>query len=90
MKIVINKCFGGYGLSKEAYKKLGIKWDGFGYKFIDDRSNPRLVKVVEQLGNKASGALAELKVVEIPDDISWEIDDYDGIESIDEVHNSWD
>lgn len=28
MKVVINKCYGGFGLSKEAYKFLGLKWTG--------------------------------------------------------------
>lgn len=27
MKVVINKCYGGYGLSKKAYEFLGIEWD---------------------------------------------------------------
>ena len=31
MKVVINKCFGGFGLSKEAYKFLNIPWDGYGF-----------------------------------------------------------
>jgi hypothetical protein len=31
MKVVINRCHGGFGLSKEAYDFLGFKWDGFGY-----------------------------------------------------------
>ena len=29
------------------------------------------------------------KIIEIPDDIEWEIDNYDGIESIHEKHRSW-
>jgi len=28
-------------------------------------------------------------VVDIPDDIEYEIDDYDGIESVHEAHRSW-
>ena len=28
MKIAINRCFGGFGLSKAVYKELGIKHDG--------------------------------------------------------------
>lgn len=28
MKIVINRCYGGFGLSEAAYDKLGIGWDG--------------------------------------------------------------
>jgi uncharacterized protein with von Willebrand factor type A (vWA) domain len=89
MKIVINKCYGGYGLSKEAYKELGIKWDNYGYEYEDDRSNPDLIKVVEKLGRKANGALAELQIVEIPDNVEYEINEYDGIESVHEVHRSW-
>ena len=30
-----------------------------------------------------------MKVVEIPDDISWEISDYDGWETVEEIHRSW-
>ena len=32
---------------------------------------------------------AELKIVEVPDDVVWEIDEYDGLESISEVHRRW-
>ena len=89
MKVVINKCFGGFGLSKEAYKFLNIPWDGYGYEFMKDRSNPALVKCVEALGDKASGELSRLKVVEIPDDVEWEVDEYDGVEWVTEKHRKW-
>ncbi len=89
MKIVINKCFGGYGLSKEAYEYMGLDWDDYGYEFDDDRTNPKLVECVEALGEKASGDFASLTVVEIPDDVEWFIDEYDGIESIHEKHRVW-
>jgi hypothetical protein len=46
--------------------------------------------VVEALGDSASGDFAALKVVEIPDDVEWEIHDYDGKESVRERHRSWD
>ena len=89
MKVVINKCFGGYSLSEEAYKFLNIPWDGYGYEFIEDRSNPALVKCVEALGKNASGELSSLKVVEIPDDVEWEINEYDGLESVVGQHREW-
>ena len=89
MKVVINVCFGGFGLSKEAYAELGKKWDGCGYDFEEDRTNTELVRVVEKLGDCASGELAQLKVVEIPDDIEWEIGEYDGAEHIAEKHRTW-
>lgn len=89
MKIVINKCFGGYGLSEEAYKYLGLEWDGGGFAFDRDRTNLQLIECVEALGEKANGRFARLKVVEVPDDINWCISEYDGIERVEETHRSW-
>lgn len=92
MKIVINKCFGGFGLSQEAilrYTELkGIKYDDFS-RYDVDRSDPILVQIVEEMGSRSWSPFAELKVVEIPDDVEWVIEDYDGIESIHEVHRVW-
>lgn len=53
------------------------------------RDDPHLVQVVEELGAKASGECAKLKIVKIPDDVKWEISEYDGMESVEEVHRSW-
>jgi hypothetical protein len=55
----------------------------------DDRSDPLLIQVVEELGAEASGKMANLQIVEIPDGIEYEIDEYDGIETIREKHRSW-
>lgn len=88
MKIVINCEYGGYELSEEAYRELGLKWDGYGYAFNNDRANPKLVDVVEKLGDRA-GHLADLKVVEIPDGVEWEIKEYDGMEWVSEKHRTW-
>jgi hypothetical protein len=89
MKIVINKCYGGYGLSEKAYAALGLKWDDYGFAYEDDRANPKLVEVVEKLGDAASGYCSRLEIVEIPDDVVWEIDEYDGMEMIRETHRTW-
>lgn len=89
MKVVINKCFGGFSLSEEAYEFLGLEWDGHGYGYNDDRTDERLVECVEKLGEKSFGDFARLEVVEIPDGAEWYIDDYDGIETIREVHRTW-
>lgn len=53
------------------------------------RDDPILIKVVEELGKEANGRCAELKIVEIPDGVEWEIDEYDGVESVEEKHRSW-
>ena len=92
MKIAINKCYGGFGLSKKAYEFLGMEWDGYGLDFNshEKRNNPKLIECIETLGSYvASGECAEIKIVEIPDDVSWEIEEYDGIEWVAESHRIW-
>jgi len=53
------------------------------------RDDPCLVQVVEQLGAVANGRCADLKVVEIPDDVNWYIEEYDGREWVAERHRTW-
>ena len=91
MKVVINTCWGGFSLSKKAYEFLGLKWDGYGYEYSrdDKRTDPKLVECVETLGAESGGKYGSLKVVEIPDDIEWEIHNYDGKESVVEKHRVW-
>lgn len=140
MKVVINNCFGGFGLSliaqkrlmelkgKEVYfyKQTKYSWqDGFNqytkmtdltmkdlfvvstnkdlgeqtesipneaYVWVEDnleRTDNDLIQVVQELKAKASGNYASLKIVDIPDDVEWYIDEYDGIETIEEKHRSW-
>ena len=85
VKIVINRCYGGFGLSEKAMKFLGIgsEWPDIA------RNDPKLVECVEKLGEEANDTCAELKVVEIPDDVNWEIGEYDGLEWVEEVHRRW-
>jgi hypothetical protein len=143
MKIVLNKCYGGFSISRKAaefmvergskqateeladwkqrqgwleyYKEHGTfpnvcpllergsleisaKYDKearfFGYGYSDNftgynRSDPDLVAAVEALGADANGEHASLRVVEIPDGIEWDIDNYDGVETAHELHRSW-
>ncbi len=54
------------------------------------RDDPHLVAMVKKLGSKkASGEYSELKIVEIPDGVNWEIGEYDGMETVEESHRSW-
>ena len=82
MKIVLNKCYGGYSLSPQAYKYLGKEWDDYGFDFENDRTNTKLIECVEKLKDEASGLCANLKVITIPDDNYYKIDEYDGYETI--------
>ena len=101
MKIAINTEYGGFSVSKAVYKELGFKWDGYGYLDNEDfgiksdkldawRADPRLIAAIEKLGvNKASGDMAQIAIRDIPDGTDWEINDYDGMESIHEAHSIW-
>jgi hypothetical protein len=90
VEVVINTCYGGFCLSKKAYEELGIKWDSYGFKYSEDRTNPELIRVVKKLGKDADGECAELKIVKIPNDIEWFIEEYDGNEWVSEKHRIWD
>jgi hypothetical protein len=60
--------------------------------FNDDeieRDDIILIKTIEELGEKANGFCSNLKIVEIPDDVDWVIEDYDGLEWVAEKHRTW-
>lgn len=135
-KVILNKCFGGFGLSKEAYelyaKKKGIsvfhyiqenlKKEIYTYATDDNRTfdfyftkdfgdnvyisnedfkkyflnldenfreDKTLIEVVEELGEKANTFYSNLKIVEIPDDLDYVIDNYDGIETLHQKVQEW-
>lgn len=101
MKVLLNRCYGGFSISEDAARKLvltkcphrelpeipGEKFYGGGHRDKSARSCEFLIALAEQ--EDISGELAKLKVVEVPDGINWEIDDYDGIETVEEDHRRW-
>jgi hypothetical protein len=89
MKVVINSCFGGFGLSKEAVQVL-VSRGGIEPGSCDgSRSDPLLVQVIEEMGKAANGPHAKLRIVEVPDHVQWEIEEYDGFEHVAERHRTW-
>ncbi len=54
-----------------------------------DRDDPVLVQVVRELGEEANTRYASLKIVEIPADVEWKIEEYDGLEWVAEKHRTW-
>ncbi len=87
-RIVINACFGGFGLSTAAHKMLK-KLGAPDVEWRENRDHPLLVRVVDELGEAASDNIAKLKIVEIPDGVEWHIEEYDGNEWIAENHRTW-
>jgi hypothetical protein len=90
--IVINDCYGGFGLSTRAineYRKMAnITTTDFSDRDIP-RDDPYLIKIVKELGMGANGGHANLKIVEIPGDVDWIVQDYDGVEWVAEKHRTW-
>ena len=101
MKIVINRCYGDFGVSKKVYDELGIKYSGnvpltnyiFGYVNVNPkqyRTDERLIKAIEKIGlDESAGGTAELKIIEVPDGIHWYIDQHEGKETVHERHRCW-
>ncbi len=136
-KVILNKCFGGFGVSKKAYelytKKKGLNlfcyecdikdYRNHIYKYAKDdnlfnhyftkdfgdnvqisnedyekyslyldtryREDPILIEVIEELGEEANNKYSQLKIVEIPDNLNYTIDDYDGIETLHQEVQEW-
>ena len=101
-QIVINTRHGSFGLSKLAQDMLAAKkgeatgrWEEASEYYTEfdyydmQRDDPDLVATVLELGDKACGTYAKLKVVTIPADVEWSIHEYDGMEWVAENHRTW-
>ena len=95
-QIVINRCFGGFSLSEQAktlYKQHTRDIEKPAHWYIDGdvkRDDPCLLRIITEIGlEAASGRFSKLKIVEIPDDVEWVIQDYDGNEWVAEKHRTW-
>ena len=91
LEFVINVEYGGFSLTKEAYEYIGIEWDGMGksgYAFSENRSNPKLVQCVKELGEKAGSSLfvAEIDITEIEGSF---LLSYDGKEGVSSSSSNW-
>jgi hypothetical protein len=53
------------------------------------RDDPVLVSLVQELGKNSWGDHANLKIVRVPADVTWQIDEYDGQEWVAEQHRTW-
>lgn len=74
MKMIINDCFGGFGVRQEVLDELELN----GFSEEELRTAARLIEEIEN-GKDVSDDYAELKVVEIPDESTdYYLDEYDG------------
>lgn len=70
--------------SSKAYEAISVPYD----RDIA-RDDADLIAVVGLLGQAANGACAQLRIVEIPDGVNWQIEEYDGNEHVAEAHSTW-
>jgi len=98
-KVVVNGCYGGFGVSKEGAEwllangaspeKVSVTPTEYGssswtYIRVDlARHDPLLVRMVEELGGAASGGYADLYVHTMTQPL-YRINEYDGCESVEE------
>lgn len=88
MFILLNKCYGGFGLSEyflneyPEYKNKIRDWDDNSF-----RTNEELINRVKCFGiHRASGEYSNLSIVSIPDDVTdWRMKEDDGYEYIEYV-----
>lgn len=79
--IVVNSVHGGYGLSKACIDAYNAECGThFEHEWEIRRDDPVLVSIVERMGSRANGPYADLVILRIPEDVAWEICDYDGKE----------
>lgn len=79
MKIVINECFGGFSVNDNIVKILNLESR---YDLEDDRTNAKLIELIEA-GENVNDEYSDLVVVEIPDDATdYMINEYDGYETV--------
>ena len=83
-KVVINNCYGGFGLSNKALeliaqrKNTTERINHWGLQ----RDDADLIAVIEELGTAAEGNCSELKIEEFDEGVKYTISEYDGSESI--------
>lgn len=86
MKVVYNRCFGGFSLSEDFIEKYPQfkDYDYCWHNDTDKRSDEDFISALENFGlEKASGRFACLDIIELPKNTTdWEIEEYDGSESI--------
>lgn len=83
MIMVLNKTWGGFHLPKEFCDQYGF------YRYDDiERDDFRLVEFIQSHDGEYKGDRVILRVVEIPEEATdWEMNEYDGFESITYVVN---
>lgn len=99
MKIVINDSYGGFTISEDALKYMGVPYrNDWGYIVpiayqwlgsLECRTNEKLIEFIEKFGSEsAGGSFSNLVIKEVPKGTLFRIQEYDGsewVETADEI-----
>lgn len=77
MKIAINRCYGGFSLSRSALERLGAE-----IEYEVSRHDPRLIAMIESGEDIKGGSSCELHLVEWPDNVPYYVVQDDGWERV--------
>ncbi len=85
MKILINRCYGGFGISDEALELYKQKVPLYEYDngYHIERTDSILIEIFEEKGSEfVSGPFSDIQLQIIPDNCHYYIEEYDGKEGI--------
>ena len=86
MEILLNDCYGGFGVSEKALELYNER-SGNDVTYISGyegnfRVDPILIDIVKELGDAANDEYSELRIDHVPDGYGYKIEEYDGLETL--------
>lgn len=80
MKVLVNRCYGGFDFSDFGRSLVGeLKTEDD----LETRTHPEIIALAEKYGEKMFSDYSEVEVAEIPDNATdFDINEYDGYETI--------
>lgn len=80
--VVINESYGGYGLSNKVSEYLKTITGLENPEWELERHDLNLIDAIRKFGKKANGSFASLTLKDIPVGVDYDIQEYDGAESL--------
>jgi hypothetical protein len=86
MKVLYNTCYGGFNFSNEFTEEFNNRNTERLTPLEtrhEERTDPSVIALFEEKGSEwSSGRHSKLDIIEIPDDVEFTVEEYDGIETI--------
>lgn len=86
MKVIYNTCYGGFNFSNEFVEEFNNRNTERATHLEtrhEERTDPSVIALFEEKGSEwSSGRHSKLDIMNIPDDVEFTVEEYDGIETI--------